>query len=253
MRDKLNKEWIISLYNQGKSYKEIVEITGYNKNSVYSLCIKLFGKMTDRNIHRRQSIPLTQEEKEFLFGTLMGDGHLQKIGKSIMGRINHSTKQESFCKHKQNKLGNLTYEVKYRIARIKEKVYNQCYFCFKPNTKLIPIYNMFYKDGKKDIPEDLSLLTPKAMAWWFMDDGTASSRCSISIATCGFSLEGLLRLQKYLKETYGISVTIQKDFKLYFNTKSALIFYNLTKEYVIEDMMYKFNCLNKPAADLKLG
>ena len=35
MRDKLDKDLIISLVNSGKSYKEVVEITGYKKNSVY--------------------------------------------------------------------------------------------------------------------------------------------------------------------------------------------------------------------------
>lgn len=254
MRDKLNKQWIINLVESGKSYKEVVETTGYKRNSVYGLCRKIFGKMEDRNIHRRQSIPITQEQKEFIFGTLMGDGNLQKLGKSIMGRTNHSITQENYCKHKQAKLKNLTYGTKYRTLHLNSnnKNYKQCYFCFKPNTELIPFYKMFYKDNKKDVPENLTLLTPKAMAWWFMDDGTASSRCSISIATCSFSLEGLLRLQQYLKDTYDILVTIQKDFKLYFNAESAVKFYNLVKKYITKDMMYKFKYINNSSADLKL-
>lgn len=254
MKDRLNRQWIINLVNSGKSYKEVVEITGYKKNSVYGLCRKLFGKMEDRNMYRRQSIPITQEQKEFIFGTLLGDGSLQRLGKSIMGRTNHSIKQENYCKFKQYKLKDLTYKIGYSVHYLKDydKEYNQCYFCFKPNTELLPLYKMFYKNGKKDIPEDLTLLTPKAMAWWFMDDGTASSRCSISIATCNFSLEGLLRLQKYLKDTYDISITIQKDFKIYFSAESAIKFYNLIKDYVLEDMMYKFRYINILSADLKL-
>lgn len=254
MKDRLNRQWIINLVNSGKSYKEVVEITGYKKNSVYGLCRKLFGKMKDRNMYRRQSIPITQEQKEFIFGTLLGDGSLQRLGKSIMGRTNHSIKQENYCKFKQYKLKDLTYKIGYSVHYLKDydKEYNQCYFCFKPNTELLPLYKMFYKNGKKDIPEDLTLLTPKAMAWWFMDDGTASSRCSISIATCSFSLEGLLRLQKYLKDIYDISITIQKDFKIYFSTESAIKFYNLVKDYVLEDMMYKFRYINTLSADLKL-
>lgn len=254
MRDKLNKQWIINLVESGKSYKEVVEITGYKMNSVYGLCRKIFGKMEDRNIHRRQSIPITQEQKELIFGTLMGDGNLQKFGKSIIGRTNHSITQENYCKYKQAKLKNLTYEVKYRTLHLNSsnKDYKQCYFCFKPNTELIPFYKMFYKDGKKDVPENLTLLTPKAMAWWFMDDGTASGRCSISIATYSFSLEGLLRLQQHLKDTYDILVTIQKDFKLYFNAESAVKFYNLVRKYITKDMMYKFKYVNSSSADLKL-
>lgn len=256
MKTKLNHEVIKELVKQGKSYKEIVEITGYNKNSVYGWCIRYFGKLEDKMASRRQNIQITQEQKEYIFGTLLGDGNLRYCGKhTIYGRINHSIIQEEYCQYKQKILKNLTYPVKYTSKYLKttNKTYKQCYFCFKPNMELISIYNMFYKNGKKDIPEDLSLLTPKALAWWFMDDGTSSGNCSISIATCSFSLEGLLRLQKYLKEVYNISTTIQKDFKLYFHAKSAVEFYNLIKDYIIENMQYKFKYILKNiSADLKL-
>ena len=247
MRNKLNHQLIETLVREGKSYKEIVELTGYNKNSVYGWCLKHFGKLEDKQAFRRQSISISQEQKEFIFGTLMGDANLCFCGKkSIMGRINHSLKQEDYCRYKQEMLNTLTYPVKYthKYLASTNKTYEQCYFCFKPNTELKPLYNMFYNDGKKDVPNDLSLLTPRALAWWFMDDGTFSGRCSISIATCSFSLEGLLRLQSYLKSKYDISVTIQKDFKLYFHAESAIKFYNLVKGFIHENMMYKFKFVN---------
>lgn len=246
MRTNLNHKWIESLVNEGKSYKDIVEITGYNKNSVYGYCLKRFGKLEDKSKTKRQIIPLSQEEKEFLFGTLLGDGNLQLFGKnhlSSMGRTNHSIKQEEYCKHKQNILNNISYDVKYCIKTVNNKEYKQCYFCLKPNTELLPLYNLFYIDGKKDIPYDLSLLTPRALAWWFMDDGTSSGKCSISIATCSFSIEGLLRLKDYLKKTYDLDIVIQKDFKIYFPVDSGRKFYNIVKEYIIPSMMYKFKYL----------
>lgn len=246
MRAKLNHEVIDSLVSEGRSYKEIVEITGYNKNSVYGYCIKRYGKLVDRAKIRRQVIPITQEQKEFLFGTLMGDGHLQLVGKNsstVMGRTNHCIKQEEYCKHKRNVLNELAYDVKFCIRIANNKEYKQCYYCMKPNTELLPIYNLFYKDKKKDVPEDLSLLTPKALAWWFMDDGTASGRCSISIATCSFSLNGLIRLKNYLKQIYDLDVTIQKDSKLYFSAYSGKKFYELVKDFIIPSMTYKFKYL----------
>lgn len=249
MKTKLNHELIETLVREGKSYKEIVELTGYNRNSVYGWCVRKFGKLQDKQKSRRLCIFLTQEQKEFLFGSLMGDGNLSKCGlKSVFGRENHSIKQESYCKYKQQLFSNLTYPVAYREVKLKEtnKVYKQCYYCFKPNTELIPFYNMFYKKGKKVIPDDLSLLTPRALAIWFMDDGTASSKCSISIATCCFELNDLIRLQKFLKNKYNLSTTIHKDFKLYFAAESAHKFYNLVKNYIVEDMLYKFNSINNP-------
>lgn len=251
---KIDKELIDKLLKEGKSYKEIVEITGYNKNSVYVWCWKHYGKLEDKQKSRRQSIQLTESQKEFLFGTLMGDGNLQLFNKnktSVIGRINHSIKQTQYCIYKQKLFDNISYPVKETIKYLKttNKEYKQCYFCFKPNTELLQIYNLFYTNGKKDVPEDLSLLTPKALALWFMDDGTASSNCSISIATCSFSLEGLLRLKEFLKEKYNLNVTIQKDFKLYFSAESARKFYEITKPYLIPEMLYKFKYIS---ADLKL-
>ena len=246
MRNKLNHEWIDSLVAEGKSYKDVVEITGYNKNSVYGYCLKKFGKLEDRAKTRRQIIEITQEQKEYLFGILMGDGNLQLFGKnklSALGRTNHSIKQLVYCMYKRSLLGDLAYDVKTKITKANGKEYEQCYFCMKPNTLLVELYNQFYKEGKKDVPEDLTLLTPKAMAWWFMDDGTTSGKCSISIATCSFSIDGLLRLKEYLKTTYDIDITIQKDFKIYFPSNSAKKFYELIKDFIIPEMMYKFKYL----------
>lgn len=242
MRTKLNKDLLEDLYNQDKSYKEIAFITGYSVNSVNGYFWRTKGKMKNPGKFRRNEIEITQEQKEILFGTLMGDGNIQKQGVgSYLGRYNHSIKQLTYCKHIQNKLVGLTSEVtEYTIKSKKGKEYNCCRFQLKNNYKLKELYDMFYYNGKKDVPLNLELLTPKAMAYWFMDDGTASSGCSISIATCSFSLEGLIRLKNYLFDTYNLEVTIKKDFKLYFTAKSGRKFYSLTKQFIIPEMMYKF-------------
>ena len=128
MRNKLNHEWIDSLVAEGKSYKDVVEITGYNKNSVYGYCLKKFGKLEDRAKTRRQIIEITQEQKEYLFGTLMGDGNLQLFGKnklSALGRTNHSIKQLVYCMYKRSLLGDLAYDVKTKITKANGKEYEQ--------------------------------------------------------------------------------------------------------------------------------
>ena len=255
MRKKLNHELIKKLVNEGKSYKEIINITGYNKSSVHGYCWKTFGKMQDKNKFRRQSIPISQEQKEILFGMMMGDGHIQKVINSYQGRINHSIKQLEYCRYNRSLIENLTYDVKFNSTTNKlypGKIYEKCYFCFKPNENLKEIHDLFYYNKKKDVPLDLSLLTPRAMAIWFMDDGTATGKCTISIATCSFSINGLIRLKNYLYEKYNIEVIINKDFKLYFKAESGRRFFHLIKNYMIEPMMYKFKYVNT-SADLKQG
>ena len=43
-----------------------------------------------------------------------------------------------------------------------------------------------------------------------------------------------------------------KDFKIYFKAESARKFYDLTKEFVIPEMMYKFRFI-EPSVHVKLG
>lgn len=238
---KLDHTLLEELYSQGKSYKEITEITGYNKNSVCGYFYKTKGKMKDPRKYRRNKIPLTEIQKEILFGTLMGDGNIQKQKlNSYSGRFNHSIKQVEYLKHIKSELDNLTTDVRYFTSKTANKEYPSCYFSLKNNYELKPFYELFYQEKKRDVPKDLSLLTPRAMAYWFMDDGSASSGCTISIATNSFSLEGLLRLKKFLKKTYNIEVTITKEFRLYFPAESGRKFCELIKDYIIPEMMYKF-------------
>lgn len=240
MKEKIDKTLIINLVQEGFSYKEIIDITKYNKNTVYTFCLKTFGKLLDRNRSRRQSIEITQEQSEVIFGQLLGDGNLRKIKNSYQGRINHSEKQEVYCRYKQNLLKNLTYTPKKTVTILKNKEYQKIYYCMKPNENLKIFYNMFYNNNVKDVPNDLSLLTPKALAIWFMDDGSASGRCSISIATCSFSKKELEKLQKYLLVKYELKTTIQKDKKLYFSAESARKFYKIVQPFMIKEMLYKF-------------
>ena len=244
MRTKINKELLNSLRQEGKTYQEIIEITGYNSNTIYGYYNRVFGKIDSQNKKPKQSITITQNQKEILFGILMGDSNLQCYKGIYLGRNNHSKKQLNYCKYKQSLLNNITYPVKETVIKVKDKEYETCYFCFKSNTELKYFYDLFYINNKRDVPKDLSLLTPRAMAFWFMDDGSARSGYTISIATCSFSLDGLLRLQKFLLDKYKLETTITKEFKLDFKSESGRKFYNLVKEFIIPEMQYKFKYLN---------
>lgn len=255
MRTKLDKNLLEKLYSKNISYKEIAEITGYNRNSVNGYFHRTKGSMEDSRKFRRNLIEISQEQKEILFGTLMGDGNIQKQKQhSYAGRYNHGISQEIYCEQLRKKLEGLVTNLKYSKRTVKGKVYESCYFSLKNNYNLKEFYDMFYigENNKRDVPFDLSLLTPRAMAYMFMDDGTATGRCSINIALCSFSLEGLLRLKEFLYKTYSIEITIMKDFKIYFKAESARKFYDLTKEFVIPEMMYKFRFV-EPSVHVKLG
>ena len=244
MRKIIDKDLVKKLYDEGKSYKEIAEILGFSIPSIGRCYRKNFGNLKDRSRNVRQNIPLTQEQKEILFGGLLGDFCIVKHIMNYRGAINHSIKQENYAKFLHLKLNSLVGRFRYIKVKVNNKIYDECQFTLRPNLQLESFYNSFYKDfnGKKDVPYDLSLLTPLAIAIWFMDDGFLINNGhsqTLGFSTCNFTLEGLLRLQNYLKITYNIDTIIRKNFYLIVKKKDSQKLVSLIQPYMIIEMYYK--------------
>lgn len=109
-------------------------------------------------------------------------------------------------------------------------------------------YDMFYKNGKKHIPENNALeiyLTPLALAVWIMDDGSVSS-AGLKIATNAFSLEDLSRTQRFLEDKYKLKCTVssagvQGQYVIYFWKQTMPVLSGLVKPYMVPSMYYKLN------------
>lgn len=234
-------EQVEPLLRRGFSYQQIANELGVKKQSIGFFCRRHFGKLEDKGKFVRNNSPLTQIQKEVIFGSLLGDCNIHKHRNTYEGRINHSIKQLSYAEYMKSLLGGICSDIRFTSKSLNNKIYQQCSFDIKNNFALKELYDLFYYRGKKDIPIDLSLLTPRALAFWFMDDGSKSSKHSIEIATCSFSLDGLFRIQSFLKEKYNIETIIRKDFRLYICTESSTRFKNLILPYIHGSMLYKLN------------
>lgn len=243
MRNVIDKQQLKELVDNGKSYKEISEILHYNETSLCRCYTKNFGKRLDRAASYRQKIDITKEQEEIIFGSLLGDMCIVKHVKTYRGSECHSVKQVPYIEYKYNLLRPLCGKLLDSTTTIKGKTYYKKQFVLRPNLNLAKFYNMFYinENLKKDVPYDLSLLTPRAIAFWFMDDGfhVTNKNNILGFSTCSFSLEGLMRLQSYLKITYNIDTIIRKNFYLIVRTNSYQILYNLIRPYIIPSMLYK--------------
>lgn len=243
-RIRIKKEIVDSLLEENKTYDEIAQIIGVTRNSVGRFCRKHYGCLEDRGKSTRQSINISDTQKQILFGGLLGDFCLVPHNKTFRGIVNHSIKQIEYAKYLHNSLSNITGIFREIKVKTNNKIYDECSFTIKPNIQLKTFYNSFYKDfgGKKDIPHDLSLLTPLAISIWFMDDGflldNGHSK-TLGFSTCSFSLEGLLRMQKFLKEQYNIETIIRKNFYLIIKKHSAFTLKNLISPFIINSMNYK--------------
>lgn len=190
-----------------------------------------------------KAVELTQEEKEIIFGGLLGDMSLQLKGtlKSPRGKIEHGYKQEEYVKYKHKLLNNIALPIRKYTKydkRFKNPNYTCYYFGIKTNPNLFEFYNTFYPESKKRIPEELELLSPLAIAIWFMDDGSKEGK-SVKISTQSFIKEDLLRLTNHLQIKYNLEFIIRKDNSLYLRLNSFERFKELILKNIPKSMRYK--------------
>lgn len=133
--------------------------------------------------------------------------------------------------HKLIKLNNqIFFYIKFKTFSFKSLNYLYNSFCDKNNRKKI-IY--------KDIPR---LLTLKALAIWFINDG-AESICHVKVNIFSFKYKHTLLLQKTIHENFNILPTISYHkhmFDLYFKKKDVKHVYEIMNKLDKNNISYKF-------------
>lgn len=218
------------------------------------------------------SVTLTQQQKDLLVGTLLGDGSLSTETRGNTWRYRALQKKEHklYLDHKYHIMQNLcltgpifakTYDNR------TNKTYERWYFNTTVHDCLRFVGNMFYKYNAtlqkivKDVPPDIEkFLTPAAISYWYMDDGALKwlgHSNAMRICTESFSKHGVYRLQKALKNRYNITTTLTKKtanvngirvivgYRLAIPETSAAAFCDLIKPYLVDCMKYKVSDGNK--------
>ena len=150
------------------------------------------------------------KQKEILFGGLLGDLCIRKHNKNYRGHVVHSITQLEYAQYLYKELNNLSGIFRFIKVKANNKLYDECQFTLRPNLNLKFLYEAFYDNfgGKKDIPFDLSLLTPQAIAIWFMDDGSSNNGRYFLHTNC-FNLKSIFLLQNMLKHNFNIYSSIE--------------------------------------------
>lgn len=119
-------------------------------------------------------------------------------------------------------------------------------FC-NDSKRLFSILYQFYDGHKKKVPKLIHRwLTPKAIAYWYMDDGAQKWKgksLGVRFCTDNFTLAEVKRLAKVLTELYSLKVSIQKKalfYRLYISSYSYDLLEKLIFPFLIETMKYKF-------------
>lgn len=211
---------------------------------------------------------MLQQQKDLIFGTLLGDGNLQTEngGRTWRYRALHKLEHKDYLFHKYEIL-----ELLCSSAPIYEEVldtrtnnrYKRYYFNTKQNASLNFFANLFYKYDSvkdkwvKDVPLKVEkFLTPAALAYFYMDDGALKWQGhsnAMRICTESFTLEGVTRIQKALNNLYNVETTLTKKvlkdgsigYRIAIPESSSPKFREVIKPYLVDCMKYKVSDGNK--------
>ncbi len=183
---------------------------------------------------------LTQLQRSIIIGSLLGDGYLRIVPgrKDALFEANHSFSQKGYVDWK--------YEMLQSICRSGPKMRrgNGTRVAYRFNTRqsqeLTELYETFYQDGRKHIPNNL-MLDPIMLAVWFMDDGSKCREQDVYLNTQQFSAEDQEKCRNMLSQ-FGIESFLNKD-KEYVRVrikKSSLpVFWKMIAPYIVPSMAYK--------------
>jgi hypothetical protein len=183
--------------------------------------------------------------KSALIGMMLGDGSLSipKTGGNPRFYLAHSTKQQDYLYHCKDVIEHL---VKVRQVRQKITGYkSHALELITESTDKLNFLKYLFYDGKKSIKSILySYFDEIALAYWFMDDGSADANATF--ATCSFSQDECQILIEILSEKFNLKsarilTTALNHNLIKLNTDDTKKLYNLIIRHIPASMQYKFN------------
>ena len=218
----------------------------YNINRLQLLQMRFFRKS------HKYNLSLSTELEEIIIGSLLGDLHAEKKSEQSNTRLQfkQSKKNEEYIYHLytlfKDYCGSIPTNMKSFDIRPKK---NKIYYSIKFNTYSLPCFNKFRKlfyntKGIKILPEEIeSILTPRSLAYWIMDDGYNNISC-FYLCTESFTLSENLKLKKILKNKFNLDCGVHKNtngYRLYIFSKSKDDLLLLIKPFLIKHFYYKFD------------
>ncbi len=192
---------------------------------------------------------LSKTQEAIIIGTLLGDGCLERNGRGVRLRLDHGIKQESYLLWKYKELHTIATPSSpmkvHAYHKIHQRFYDSVRMYTYSSTLLESYWWYFYRDGKKNISQNISkLLTqPISLAVWLMDDGYKRNDCNaFRLNTDSFSKIEQRILIRVLKTNFDIDSVLHKKGKywnVYIPQKSSKKFVEIVEPYIIPDLKYK--------------
>lgn len=233
--------WSHHMYSVGlDKIKNLILYSQLSKNKVEII-------EGEANISKIKYMPFNSETKEIIFGSLLGDAKLEMSPRSVNSRfgfIQSELKRDYFISV-HSSLSHIS-PGKYReysyLDKRTNKIYKNLNFWSKALPMLNEFYTSFYINKVKIVPLDLSLLSPIALAHWYMQDGSLGTSKGLYFCTDGFTQDDVKRLSKYLTERYNIKCSVHKagkNFRIYILARSVETIKNIILPFMHPSMLYK--------------
>lgn len=181
--------------------------------------------------------------KEFMIGSLLGDGSIYSYKNYNRLTFGHGEKQLEYLTFKQNILKEFNLEGKITKCISKNKRYKtECvsYYMKSKNHPFIKEFKeKYYKENRKNVL-NITSISPFSLAIWFMDDG-CKAKASYQIYTNSFSKEELNNLIFILKRDYNLDFTYDKNNVLYLKKHCIEKFNNIILPYLLKMFYYKLH------------
>lgn len=164
----------------------------------------------------KKNLSLSPAQREVLVGLLLGDGCLETLdGRTYRLKIEQSKAHQPYVDHLYHLFeGWVLTPPQIRQVVSRGQASENVAFQTVSHSALRFYAHQFYHDGRKRVPELIHRwLTPRALSYWFMDDGSIKSRESkgVVLNTQAFASVGVDRLIQCLQEKFELQATIRKQ------------------------------------------
>lgn len=194
---------------------------------------------------------LTPLEQEVVEGAMLGDGHLEKHKNGISACLRYCSKSKQHIEYINNYMVKYSSGIKYQeyCDKRTNKIYTKYSMRTKSNQGFTQLYDKWYINQVKHIPNNL-ILTPLICLIWYIGDGSLNNNKNsqlIKLSThCFLKEEQEQILLPQLKQFHpclykaGINKKGQEQYCIYIPHYYIKDFLNYIGECPFEDYQYKW-------------
>jgi ubiquinol-cytochrome c reductase cytochrome b subunit len=228
-----------------RSITELAETTSEFDSYLYEIPF-----ISPRILGRRRIGPHNIEILSIIFGSLLGDGHMEKEKEGSRMKFYQGGANSNYLLSLHSKVAQLGYckknppILRSRILKDGTISYFIRFESFT-HTSFNWIEEEFYPKGRKVVPACIeTYLTPLALAIWVQDDGCKFKNKGFKFCTNGYTLTEVKLLSSVLNNKYGLKTSLIKtgvvnQYNIYITKSSMETLIKIVKPHMHESMLYK--------------